>query len=207
MKLLNFLKPSPFHTHVLKNISFLLLLCLSLCWFSLKWSSLGKAWHRHWLLGLRAGWIYTFVVVELPSCFRLLVTPWTACGTPGFPVPHHLPEFAQIHVHWIGDASNHLILCRPLLLSSIFPSISVFSSELILFIRCPKYWSFSSNQFFQWIFIQGWFPLGLTRFDLLAGHRTLKSLLQHLNQKRQFFGTQPSLWSNSHICTWLMEKP
>ena len=103
--------------------------------------------------------------------------------------------------------SKHLILCRPVLLPSIFPSISVFSSELILFIRCPKYWSFSSNQFFQWIFIQGWFPLGLTRFDLLAGHRTLKSLLQHLNQKRQFFGTQPSLWSNSHICTWLMEKP
>ena len=54
------------------------------------------------------------------------------CSTPGFPVLHHLPEFAQTHVHWVGDASNHLILCCPLLLPSIFPRVSVFSSELNL---------------------------------------------------------------------------
>ena len=54
------------------------------------------------------------------------------CSTPGFPVFHHLPEFAQTHVHWVGDASNHLILCCPLLLPSIFPRVSVFSSELNL---------------------------------------------------------------------------
>ena len=78
--------------------------------------------------------------------------------------------------------SNHLILCRPLLLPSIFPSIRVFSNESALHIRWPKYWSFSfnispSNE-----------PLGLISFrmdwlDLLAVQGTLKSLLQHHGSK------------------------
>ena len=55
-----------------------------------------------------------------------------------------LLELAQTHVHWVGDASNHLIPCCPLLLlPSIFPSIRVFSNESALHIRWPKYWSFS----------------------------------------------------------------
>ena len=63
---------------------------------------------------------------------------------PGFPVLHHLPEFAQTHVHWVGDViqPSHALLSL-LLLPSIFPSIRVFSSELALCIRWPKYWSFS----------------------------------------------------------------
>ena len=66
------------------------------------------------------------------------------CSTPGFPVHHQLPELAQTHVHRVGDAiqPNHLILCHPLLLPSIFPSIRVFSKESVLCIRWPKYWSF-----------------------------------------------------------------
>ena len=62
------------------------------------------------------------------------------CSTPGFPVLHHLLEFAQTYVYRV----NHLILCRPFLfLPSIFPSIGVFSNESALHIRWPKYWSFS----------------------------------------------------------------
>ena len=69
-------------------------------------------------------------------------------STPGFPVHHQLLELTQTHVHRVGDdmsiesvmPSNHLILCRPLLLlPSIFPSIGVFSSESVLHIRWPKY--------------------------------------------------------------------
>ena len=68
------------------------------------------------------------------------------CRTPSFPVYHQLPELAQTHVHRSVMPSNHLILCRPLLLlPSIFPSIKVFSNELVLLIRWPKYWSFSFN--------------------------------------------------------------
>ena len=64
-----------------------------------------------------------------------------------------LPEFTQTHVHWVSDATNHLILCRPLLLlPSIFPSIGVFSNEPALRIRWPKYWFQLQHQSFQWIF-------------------------------------------------------
>ena len=79
--------------------------------------------------------------------------------------------------------SNHLILCRPLLLPpSIFPSIKVFSNELVLHIRWPKYWSFSfsispSNEYSGLIFFR------IDWFDLLAVQRTLKSLFQHHSSK------------------------
>ena len=72
-------------------------------------------------------------------------------STPGFPVHHQLPEFTQTHVHRVSDATNHLILCCPLLLlPSFFPSIRVFSNESAFHIRWPKYWSFSfstSNEY------------------------------------------------------------
>ena len=63
----------------------------------------------------------------------------------GFLALYILPEFAQTHVHWVGDAIqlSHLLLSPFLLLPSIFPSIRNFSSELVLPIRWPKYWSFS----------------------------------------------------------------
>ena len=66
------------------------------------------------------------------------------CSTPGLPVLHHLLEFAQTHVHLVGDVSNHLILCHPLLLlPSLFASIRVFSNESVLHIRWLQYWNFS----------------------------------------------------------------
>ena len=105
-------------------------------------------------------------------------------STPGFPVQHQLlPELAQTHVHQVSDASNHLILCHPLLLPpSIFPSIRVFSNESVLHIRWPKYWSFSfsispSNEYSRLIsFRMDW-------LDLLAVQGTLKNLLQHYSSK------------------------
>ena len=101
---------------------------------------------------------------------------------PGFPVLHYLPEFAQVHVLWVGDVPNHLILCHSLLLwLSTIPSLGVFSSELALHIRWPKCWSFSfsitpSNEYSVLIFFT------IDQFDL-AVQGTLKSLLQHHNSK------------------------
>ena len=68
----------------------------------------------------------------------------TDCSMLGFPVLHYLPEFAQIHVHWVSEAiqPSHSLLPL-LLLTSIFPSIRAFSSESALRIRWPKYWSFN----------------------------------------------------------------
>ena len=125
----------------------------------------------------------------------------------GFPVLHHLLELAQTYVHWVCMSLNHLILCQPLLLwPSIFPSIKVFSNESALHIRWPKYWSFSfsispSNEF------PGLISSRIDWFDLLEVQGTLKSLPQTPVQKHPFFGTQPSLWSNTYIHTWLLEKP
>ena len=101
---------------------------------------------------------------------------------------------------------NHLILCRLLLLlPSIFPSIRVFSNESALRIRWPKYWSFSfsispSNEYsgpisFRWT---GWISLQSKGLSRVFSNTTA--------QKLQFFCAQPSLWSNSHIRTWPLEK-
>ena len=76
------------------------------------------------------------------------------CSTPGFPIHHQLPELAQTHIHRVVMSSNHLILCRPLLLlPSVFPIIRVFSSESVLRIRWPKYWSFSFSISKEAIFV------------------------------------------------------
>ena len=103
------------------------------------------------------------------------------CSTPGLPVHHQLPELAQTHVHRVGDAI-HLILCCPLLLPSICPSIRVFSNKSVLHIRWPKYWSFSfsispSNEH------SGLISFKMDWLDLLAVQGTLKSLLQHHSSK------------------------
>ena len=132
------------------------------------------------------------------------MTPWTtACqASLFFTISWSLRNFMSIESVML---SNHLILCYPLLvLPSIFPSIRVFSNESALRIRRPKYWSFSispSNEY------SGFIPFRIDWFDLPAVQRTLKSLLHHHSSKHQFFTTQLSSQSNSHIPTRLMEKP
>ena len=103
--------------------------------------------------------IWTFVVaVQLLSCVRLFVTPWTAAwqASLSITISGSLPKLMSIKSVM---PSNHLILCCPLLLlPSIFPSIRVFSNELALRIRWPKYWSYQSVLPMN---IQGLFPLDL----------------------------------------------
>ena len=115
----------------------------------------------------------------------------------GFPILHYLPEFAQTHVYWVSNAIHHLILCCPLLLlPSIFPCIRVFSRESILNIRWPKYWSFSispSNKY------SGLISFRIDWFDLLAVQGFSRVFSNTSVPKHQFFGTELSLWSNSHI--------
>ena len=103
-------------------------------------------------------------------------------STAGFPVHHQFPEPTQTHVHCIGDAINHLILCRPLLLPSAFPSIRVFPSESALHIRWPKYWSFSFSVSLSSEY-SGLISFRIDWFDLLAVQGTLRSLLQHYSLK------------------------
>ena len=103
--------------------------------------------------------------------------------------------------------SNPLILCRPLLfLSSIFPSIRVFSNESVLCIRWPNIGASASASVLP-MNIQDWSPFRMDWLDLLAVQETLKSLLQHHSSEASIFSAQPSLWSNIHIHIWLLEKP
>ena len=102
--------------------------------------------------------------------------------------------------------SNHLILCHPLLLlPSIFPSIRVFLNESILRIRWPKYWNFSFNIILP-MNIHDWLPLGLTGLISLQSKGLSRIFSNTTVQSYQFFSPQLSLWSNSHIHTWPLEK-
>ena len=98
------------------------------------------------------------------------------CSMSGLPVLHQLPEPTQTHVQWVSDAiqPSHA-LCPFLLPPSIFPSIRVFSNELVLCIRWPKYWSFSfsispSNEY-SWLisFRMDWLDLLAVQRDLAVG--------------------------------------
>ena len=108
-------------------------------------------------------------------------------STPGLPVHHKLPEFTQLMPIESVMPSSHLIPYRPLLLlSSIPPSIRVFSSESVLGMRWPQYWSFSfsispSNEH------PGPISFRMDWLDLLAVQGTLKSLLQHHSSKASIF--------------------
>ena len=104
-------------------------------------------------------------------------------STPGLPVHHQLPEFTQTHVHRVSDAiqPSHP-LSSPSPPPSIFPNIRIFSNELVLRIRWPKYWSFSfsispSNEY------SGLISFRIDWLDLLIVQGTLKSLLQHHSSK------------------------
>ena len=137
------------------------------------------------------------------SCVQFFASPWTAAcqASLSFTLSRSLLRFMSI-----GSVmpSNHLILCRPLLLlPSTFPSIKVFSIESALHIRGPKYWSFSispSNEH------PGLISFRMDWLDLLAVQGTLKSLLQHHSSKASicccsaFFMVQltsvPDYWKN-----------
>ena len=102
--------------------------------------------------------------------------------------------------------SNHLILCHPLLLPSIFPSIRVFSNESVLSIRWPKCWSFSfsispSKKY------SGLISFRMDWLDLLAVQGILKSLIQHHSSKASILRHSAFFIVHSHIHIWLLGKP
>jgi len=149
--------------------------------------------------------IHQFSLVQLLSRVQLFATPWSeACWASLSPTL----ELAQTHVHRVGDA-----------IQPISSSVVPFSSCVQSF---PASGSFSVSQFFATggqsigfsasasVFpmnIQDWFPLGLTGLNSLQSKGLSRVFSNTTVWKHEFFGTQPSLWSNSHIHTWLLEKP
>ena len=117
---------------------------------------------------------------DLFSCSVVsdFATPWTAASRTATFQP--LTNSRSLLKLKSVMPSNHLILCHPLLLPSVFPSIRVFSSESVLCIRWPKYWSFSISPSSEY---SGLISFRIDWFDLLAVQGTLKSLRQHHNSK------------------------
>ena len=126
------------------------------------------------------------------------------CSTPDFHVLHYLPEFAQIHFLWHGGA---ILPFHPLPPSSL-PALNLSQRQSF-----PMSWLFPSggqstrtSASVLPVNIQSWFPLGLTGLISLQSKGLWRVFSSTTIQNHQFLGTQASLWSDSHICTWLLGK-
>ena len=177
-------------------------------WFQ---SGMLRLWSiYHWVKQMNSS--LCTCIVFVPCCSVAQSCPTLCspmdCSISGFPVLHYILESAQTHVHWVSDA-----------IQTISSSVIPFSSCLLSF---PASGSFPMSQLFisggQSIGasasasvllknIQGWFPLGLTGLSSLLSKGLSRVFSKTTVWNHQFFGTQPSLWTNSHIHTWLLEKP
>ena len=161
------------------------------------WSTQSNIWPN-----IQALW--SRELVQSLSCVWLFVTPWTAAcqASLSFTISWSLLKLISIKKVML---SYHLILCYPHLLPLIFPSIRVFLMSR-LFTSGGRSIKASASTSVLLMNIQHWFPFRLTGWISLQS-KGLSSIFSNTTvQKHQFFDTQPSLWSNSHICTWLLKK-
>ena len=162
--------------------------------------------HSHFHMG----WFMSSITHNKHFCWSVaklcptFANQWTAAhqALPSSTISQSLLKFISIES---VKLSNPLILCYPFfLLPAIFSSIRVFSNESVLHIKWPKFWSFNispSNEYSVLI------PFRIDWFDLLLSKGLSRTFSSTTVWKHQFFGAQSSLWSNSHICTWLLKKP
>jgi len=144
--------------------------------------------------------------VQSLSCGQPFATPWTAACQASLSITNSwsLPKLMSIE---LAMPSNHLILCRPLLLlPSIFPSIRVFQMSQ-LFASGGQSIGVSASTSVLPMNTQDWSPLGWTRWISLQSKGLSRVFSSTTVQKHQFFGAQLSSQSNSHIHTWPLEKP
>ena len=147
--------------------------------------------------------------VQFSSVTQSCLTLWDCmdCSTPGFPVQHQLPEFTQTHVCWLSDAiqPSHPLSCPSpptfnLSQHQFFPVSQLFTSG-------GQSTGVSASTSVLPMNIQDWFPLGWTGWISLQSKGLSRVFSNTTVQKHQFFGAQLSSQSNSHIHTWLLEKP
>ena len=146
---------------------------------------------------------WNHIIVQLLSCVQLSVTPWTAArqASLSFTIPQSLLKHMSIESVM---PSSHLIFCHPfLLLSSVFPSIRVFSNDLALR-TAPKHRSFTISPFNEHSVL---ISFRMDWLDLLAVQGTLKSLLQHHSSKASILQCSIFFIVQLSHHTWLLEKP
>ena len=149
---------------------------------------------------------YLFSSVQLLSHVRLFETSWTTARQASLSITNSQSLLKLMSIKLVMPSSHLILCCLLLLLPPIPPGIRVFSSESTLLMRWPKYWSLSfsispSNEHPRLIsFRMNW-------LDLLAVQGALTSLLQHNNSKTSILWLSAFIIVNSHIHTWLLEKP
>ena len=150
---------------------------------------------------------FQFSSVQLLSHVWLFVTPWITARQTSLSITNSW-SLLKLMPNESVMPSSHLIFCHPLLLlPPIPPSIRVFSKESTLRMRWPKYWSFSFSISPFPMNTQDWSPSGWTGWIALQSKGLSRVFSNTTIQKHQFFSTQLSSQSNSHIQTWLLEKP
>ena len=150
-------------------------------------------------------WVYNEAIdsVQSLSCVRLLATPWTEACQIFLSITNSGSLLKLIPIESVVP-SNHLNFCRPLLLlPSIFPSSRVFSNESVI---CSSIGVSASASILP-MNIQDWFPSQWTGWISLQSKGLSRVFSNTTVQKDQFFDTQLSLQSNSHIHIWPLEKP
>ena len=147
-----------------------------------------------------------FSSVQSLSRVQLFVTPWIAVCQTSLSVTNSRSSLKLMSIESVMPSSHLILYCPLLLLPPVLPRLRVFSNKLTLCMRCSKYWSFSLASFLPKN-IQDWSPLGWTGWISLQS-KGLSSVFSNTTvQKHQFFGAQLSSEFNSHIHTWLLEKP
>ena len=127
------------------------------------------------------------------------------CGMTGFPVLHHLPELAQTIIHWAHPTTLSSVICFSYCFQ-FFPVSGSFPMSW-LFASGGQSIGASTSASVLPMNIQYWFSLRLTSLISLKSKGLSRVFSKTTVQKHQFFGDQFSLWSNSYIHTWLLEKP
>ena len=124
------------------------------------------------------------------------------CSTPGFPVLYHLLEFAQTHVHWVGDTiQKYHHLSSPSLANNLSQPWGLFPVSWLFALGGQSIRASASASVLP-MNTQGWFPLGLTGLISLLSKGLSRVFSNTTVRKSQFFDAQPSLWSNTHIPTY-----
>ena len=148
---------------------------------------------------------FLMAIVAIVQLCLTLCNPMD-CSTPG--LPHYLPELAQTHVHWVGDAiqPSHPLSSLSPLAPNLFQHQGLFWWVSSLH-QVAKSIGASASAPVLPMNIQDWSPLGWTDWISLQSEGLSRVFSNTTVQKHQFFSVQPSLWSKSHSRTWLQEKP
>ena len=166
------------------------------------WMLVGTIW---WCMCFYFSLLFIFFSVQLLSHVQIFATLWTAAHQASLSSTNSWSLLKLMSTESVM-LSNYLILCLPFSCLQFFPASGSFPKSQF-FASGGRSIGVSTSASVLSVNIQDWFPLGLTSLISLQSKGLSRVFCNTTFQKHQFFGTQLSLWSSSHIHTWLLEKP